>query len=456
LGLNDGLLTPECAWGRYPCAARTANGRIWVPTRNGLASVLPGEVRLNVEPLPVHIEAVVANRTPVADLAAPASSDPGGSAASLRLAPGSGRVLAIHYTAPCLVNAERIRFRHYLEGYDEDWSSETSLRLAIYTNLDPGRYRFHVQACNPHGIWNGPETTLVLAIAPWIHQTWWFRIACALAAAAALATVYGLRLRGVRRLAALEHAQRLAAERSRIARDMHDELGATLTRLSFVSDPRFAAESGAESDFRRRVSETSRDLLRALDEVVWAVNPAKDRLETLASYLVAWAQDFLRPTGLSADFDIPEELPEISIPSEWRHHAFLVFKEALRNAVRHANATRVAVRLALADACLCLSVADNGCGMPGFAPGSAPGRTAASEAGSATDTVPGAFLPRSAAGNGLRNMQTRAGELGAELRFRPTPGGGTTVELRVPLPPPPRPARSCGWLAGRFPPRSRP
>jgi signal transduction histidine kinase/ligand-binding sensor domain-containing protein len=406
LGLSDGLLTPEMSAGNYPCGSKTPDGRIWIPTRQGLAIIEPRKVRLNTAPVPVGIESVRANRREVTLADAP-----------LRLEPGSGRLLEFSYTAVSLVGAERIRFRYRLDGYDTDWSPDTSLRQAFYTNLKPGSYRFRVLASNSHGIWNPTETALAFEILPYLHETLWFRASAVGVVLASAALLIRRRGRRIRRMASLEEAQRLAAERARIARDMHDELGASITRLALSVDPGGApaSPSDASSILRREIAQTSRQLLRSLDEIVWTVNPGKDRLESLANYLASWTQDFCRQAGLRFELDLPDELPEIQISSQWRHQVFLIAKEALRNVVQHAAARCVQVALHIEGNQLSLTIADDGRGM-NRRPSSASGDE-----------------PR-LGGNGLSNMRARAAQLQGELTVTSNPEGGTSVTLRVPIP----------------------
>jgi len=363
-------------------------------------------VRLNTAPVPVGIESVRANRSEVTLAAAP-----------LRLKPGSGRLLEFSFTAVSLVGAERIRFRYQLDGYDTDWSPGTSLRQAFYTNLKPGSYKFRVLASNPHGIWNPGETALAFEILPFLHETWWFR-ALVLAAIFGSAAFYlHRRMRRIRRVASLEEAERLAAERNRIARDMHDELGASITRLALSVDPgaRPASHSDTSFTLRREVAQTSRQLLRSLDEIVWTVNPGKDRLESLANYLSSWVQDFCRQAGLQCELDLPDEFPEMQVSSQWRHQVFLVAKEALRNVVKHAVAHRVELVLRIESSHLHLTVTDDGRGM-GHPP--SPSSPDGSRLG----------------GNGLSNMRSRAAQLQGELTLSSNSGEGTRVTLRVPIP----------------------
>ena len=406
LGLSDGLLTPEMSSGNYPCGSRTPDGRIWIPTRQGLAMIEPRKVHLDTAPVPVAIESVRANRHDVR------MGD-----ARLRMEPGSGRLLEFGFTAVSLVGGERIRFRYRLDGYDTDWSPETDLRQAFYTNLKPGAYKFRVLASNPHGIWNAGEAALAFEILPYIHETLWCRALTLVAIFAGAAFFVLRRMRRIRRMASLEEAQRLAAERARIARDMHDELGASIARLALSVDPGGAPASQSDATFalRREIAQTSRQLLRSLDEIVWTVNPGKDRLESLANYLASWAQDFCRQAGLGCELDLPDELPEIQVSSHWRHQVFLTAKEALCNVVRHAAAHRVQLVLRVEENCLRLAIIDDG---RGIAPRPSLSSTDGSHLG----------------GNGLRNMHARAAQLQGELIVRSSSGEGTSVILRVPIP----------------------
>jgi signal transduction histidine kinase len=198
-------------------------------------------------------------------------------------------------------------------------------------------------------------------------------------------------------------------ERVRIAQDLHDHLGsnlATITLLSEVARRDLHAPEQAEAHLRN-ITGTTRDLTRALEEIVWAVNPRKDRLDQLVCYFSAYAEEFLKPTDLRCRLDFPEDLPNLAIPSEIRHHLFLVFKEALTNIVKHSGASEVRIGLRMESLRLALLVEDNGCG---FNPAAAPsGR------------------------NGLSNMRARIERMGGECDVISRPGQGTRVRVEVSL-----------------------
>ncbi|HXG46476.1 MAG TPA: sensor histidine kinase, partial [Methylomirabilota bacterium] len=205
----------------------------------------------------------------------------------------------------------------------------------------------------------------------------------------------------------LQAAHALEVERGRIARDMHDHLGASLTRITLLSElVRREAHSPLQAQARAgELSESARQLARTLDEIVWAVNPQKDTLDHLLSYLSAHAEEFLTATNIHCRLDFPANPPAIRLPAEMRHNLFLVAKEALNNVVKHSGATEVWLRLSIEDSILILTVKDNG---RGFGP----------------DDV-------SAERNGLSNMRRRVETLGGEFTVSSRTGAGTTISARV-------------------------
>jgi PAS domain S-box-containing protein len=208
---------------------------------------------------------------------------------------------------------------------------------------------------------------------------------------------------------ALRNQQMLAAERTRLARDMHDGLGASLTRLKVLSEriEQDLSDPQKVMIHARLIADTSRELARSLDEIVWAVNPQKDRLENLVSYLTAYADEFLGLAKLPVRLEVPETLPDIPVPAQTRQYLFLAFKEALNNVVRHAHASMVWVQLVVRSGQLVLRVRDNGCGF----------------------TLEQAPVER----NGMKNMRSRLAEAGGACAVESRRGAGTTVEMVVSL-----------------------
>jgi signal transduction histidine kinase len=203
----------------------------------------------------------------------------------------------------------------------------------------------------------------------------------------------------------------LEKERGRIARDLHDQLGASLTQIALLgelaeSDKDAAAEVEAHA---QQISKTARETTRVLDEIVWAVNPSNDTLEGLINYVCKYAQDYLTVAGLRYRLEVPAQLPATPLPPEVRHNVFLAVKEALTNVVRHAQATEARFRLRLEPTAFTLEIEDNGRGVAGLDD------------------------PHAQTRNGLRNMRRRMEDLGGSFSIGPAADHGAVVRLTVPL-----------------------
>jgi signal transduction histidine kinase len=218
-----------------------------------------------------------------------------------------------------------------------------------------------------------------------------------------------LRRRHQRQVRLLQQLHLLERERTRIARDIHDDLGGSLTEIGYLGA--LAVRDSCSLDEARdqlaRITERTRELARRLDETVWAVNPKNDSPSQLATYLCRFAREFLEPTPIRCRLDVASGFPEVTLSAEVRHNVFLAVKEALNNAVKHSRAEELWLRLRTSDGALIIEVADNGLGF----------------------VVGGIREP----GNGLRNMAARMDEAGGSFTVRSAPGAGTTVCLQLPL-----------------------
>jgi signal transduction histidine kinase len=274
---------------------------------------------------------------------------------AVKIPPGNGRV-EIHYTALSLQAPEKNRFRYRLSGVDSEWVEAGPQRVATYNNVLPGDYRFEVLASNNDGVWNQEPATIGLSIAPHLWQTWWFRSGLVLAPLALVALVARLR---VARLRALEKL------RIRIAADLHDDVGARLTKLAMVTElaDRETQPADAAKPHLQQIASTARDITRAMDEVVWTINPRNDTLDSFATYLFHYAEEYFRDTGVRCRLDLPVVLPERKLSTEVRHNLFMAVKEALNNVLKHAAATEVRIALSITDTVLSLSITDNGHGL---------------------------------------------------------------------------------------------
>ncbi len=299
------------------------------------------------------------------------------------------------------------------EMYSIGWGG---MGEASYSHLPPGEYHFRVRAVTETGEWTGEVTSLAITVPPPFWKTKWFL-------GGTLALMVGALIAGVRyatwrkmqsQLQMLEGQRAIERERARIARDLHDDLGASLTQIALLSE--LAKADLAQPELARthlnQIFSTVGGSARQLKEIVWAVNPANDTLEQFTSHICKFAQDYLSLAGIRCRLDFPESVPSYPMPSPERHNLLLATKEALHNIVKHAQAGQVWFRLKLDSGVLTLLIEDDGKGC---------------DAEAITVTSIGM------AGDGLSNMQKRMEQLGGRFAQQSQPGRGTTVRLVLPL-----------------------
>lgn len=428
-GKFDGLPSVECSGGYQPGCWRSRNGSLWFATAKGVVSVKPKDIPFNPWPPPVVIEEVLVDgkvHNPAVESRRPEAANGAKFAPHRprlpRVEMGPGRhYLEIHFTGLSFIAPDKVQFKYRMEGVDPGWVEAGNQRLAIYNFIPPGEYRFRVLACNNDGVWNEEGAALALEVRPYFWQTLWFKILGGGLLVGGSGGVIGFyeRRKARRKLERVQQQRALERERARIAKDIHDDLGANLTRITLLSDSiRSDLGDTAQAEVHLdRISATARDLTRAMDEIVWAVNPKHDRLDSLVNYLGKFAQDFLSSAGIAYRSEMPIQLPHWPLDSQVRHNLFLAFKEALHNAVKHAAAKEVHVSLALRKEAFVLTVRDNGCGFrrDDLAPSADPA------------------LPRLSTGNGLANMKNRMEGIGGHCELQSKPGAGTVVRFVVRL-----------------------
>ena len=425
LGKGDGLVTLAGSSGFTPSGFRASDGKLWFPTMRGIAVIDPKAVRTNNVPPSVLIEEVFVDTEP-AKIVTSSAQNPGRNSKpkpsrSIEIQPGRHQ-LAIVFTGVSFTSPDRVRFKYVLEGLGSDsgWTDYGTARRVIYPYLPPGEYIFRVNACNSVGLWNEKGDAIIINVLPHFWQTWWFRTILGLTCVGLLAYsfYYESRRRLRLKLERISRERELERERARIAQDIHDDLGASLTRIGMLSEsatedlqdpPRAAASLG-------QIYSTARDLTRAMDEIVWAVNPRHDTLDSLTNYITRFAHDFLSTAHIRCRLDAPMQVPDLTVRSEIRHNLFLAFKETLNNVAKHSQASEARVTLELVHRGFKLVVADNGCG---FDPAFTPGKPANG---------------RMISGYGIAGIRTRLEQIGGRVNITSQPGEGARVELFVPLP----------------------
>ncbi len=407
-GIGDGMPTLQCSGGFQPAAFRDDQEQLWFSTGRGVVVIIPEDIKVNQLPPPVLIEKMVVDGKSEGGI--DSTNNP------LRIAPG-GQRFEFDYTGISFVTPEKVGFKYRLVGLDKDWIDAGPKRTVVYSYIPPGRYQFEVVAGNSDGVWNKAGANLAFMVQPYFWQTWTFRIGTGLAAAALLAAsvLWIARWRLRRKVERLERQRAIERERARIARDIHDNLGANLTRISLLSQFAHGELHNPEAAAVQlnRIYETTREMTRAMDEIVWAVNPEHDTLDSLVNYLGKYSLDYLGSLGIRCRLDLPVQLPQWLITAEMRHHLFLALKEALNNVVKHAAASEVSVSLTTGQNSFTLVARDNG---RGFVPNGVP---ASQETG------------RPGSRNGLVNMRRRLEKIGGRCEIQSKPGAGTEVKFVV-------------------------
>jgi signal transduction histidine kinase/ligand-binding sensor domain-containing protein len=350
VGRDDGVHGLTCLGIYKPSAWKDRSGHLWFATRKGVVNFDPATTIAEASSPPPTVAGVKRD-----DETVTVSGD--------RVAISADtRKLSVRFSVLCLSTPDHVQLKYRLDGFDSQWVTAGPDRMATYPQLPPGTYRLRATASLGNGVWSEREPALVITVIPLWWQTVWFRLlAVTLLVALVVFFVRTLSHRRLRaHLARLEQESAIERERARIARNIHDDLGASLTRISLLTQTARRDDSTAESRQLGQIYETVRQITRSMDEIVWAVNPKNDNLDGLVSYLVSYAQSFLRVAGIRCRLDLPDSLPEASLTSNVRHNLYLCQKEALNNIVKHSGADEVTITMRVVASSFTYTISDNG------------------------------------------------------------------------------------------------
>ncbi len=303
----------------------------------------------------------------------------------------------------------QIKYAYKLEGIDKEWVYSNYKRNASYTNLPPGHYVFNVKAQSPDGIWNYSPTTLSIIIHPPIWQTWWFYLAEAIAVLAFLFWI--VRLYTQRKLSKqkmeFENLKAVSNERTRIAADMHDDLGSGLTSIRLLSEVANlkAGKDGAAKLEIEKIVKSVENLSQNLREIVWTMNTRFDKPEDFIIYVRIYAVEFFENSDIKFQFKAPQLTPEVTMPGKLRRNVFLCIKEALNNVVKHSGATEASLTFNFIGNVLYTEIKDNGVGIDS----------------NQTKKF----------GNGLNSMKERLKRYGSDLKIEVNNGTALKFEINV-------------------------
>lgn len=389
-GQNEGITnTPHT----YSAFIKSRSGEIYWGGGNGIYRFFPGVTNSNSNVPPVRLtDFKLFNQSVKLDTSTSEIK-------TIRLAHDQN-FFAFEFAALDFTNPIQNHYAYKLEGLDEDWVQTGYKREANYTHVPPGKYTFRVKGSNNDGVWNEQGASVNIIIAPPFWATWWFRSAVVLAAAGILFALYRYR---VNRLLELQ------LTRLRIAQDLHDDIGSSLSSIALESElvqGRTALDE-KERTRLRRIANRSRQLIESMDDIVWAINPTNDRLDHLLLRMKETAADLLSKQGIHHTIRFPKEDLPHSLEMEFRRNLFLIFKELLNNIFKHAQASHVEIDLAKKNGVLILKVKDDGVG---FDPSAANN------------------------GNGLLNMKMRAMKLNGRIDFQHPAAGGVKATLTVKIP----------------------
>ncbi|MEI9960793.1 MAG: two-component regulator propeller domain-containing protein [Limisphaerales bacterium] len=418
-GRSQGLANLQANFDYYPNALRSADGSLYFSMLTGLAEVRPERTRLNRLPPVVLIERVIGDERTFAiyqnggstnQIPAPVELKNAGDKIKVWLPPGLQHV-QVEFSALSFIAPENVQFRYQMEGLDQGWVDAGTRRAVQYNHLAPGKYHFKVIACNNDGIWNETGASLAIIVEPQIWETLWFKVLVSAATFTILCGIVVITLRRRHRfqIQHLEQQHALEHERTRIARDLHDDLGVGLTEIGLLGDLAGAPASAPETsrEYLHEITGRARDLVALLDEIVWAINPANDTSQSLGDYFFKYAQTLLNRASIRCRLEVVEPFPNYGLNAEERHQLFLAFKEALNNVIRHSGATEVRISLGATAENLTIKIADNGHGVE------------VSAAESSRD--------------GLIGMQKRLQRLGGRCEVTSAAESGTCVTLCIPV-----------------------
>jgi len=390
---SDGLQGNQFYWG---ASFRGKNGELFFGGTDGFSAFFPSELKDNSHVPPVYITNFQIFNKPV-DLNT--KNSPLKKAVMFTKEidlPYSSNVfsfdfVALDYTAP-----HKNQYAYMMEGFDKNWIYSGHRHFVTYTNLDPGEYVFKVRGSNNDGVWNYKGAEITIKVLPPFWRTWWFILTGIILIGGIIASIIYFRVR---------HLLEIERFRTKLAADLHDNIGSSLTEISILSEVishKLKSENEEVKKNLNMISNSSRSLIDNMSDIVWLVNPRRDSLYDLILRLRDTYSELSSYTSISFKSENIKALEKVSLSMEHRQHLYLIFKEAINNCITHSSCSEITLDASVKGSKLQMVLKDNGKGFD-------------SEA--------------SFHGNGLDNMRNRAKMIGGILIILSEPGKGTTIQF---------------------------
>jgi signal transduction histidine kinase/ligand-binding sensor domain-containing protein len=379
---------------------RDQSGALWFGFNHGISRFIP-EADAPPVPPPIFISDVIVNGTNFRKL-----SELGNAVVENLALASDQRQIQINFFALGFSTGETLRYQYKLDN--TDWS-ELSAQRTVNLSLSPGSYRFLVRAVNAEGVSSQVAAVVSFAIARPVWQRWWFLSLVALMVGGIAYATHRYRM-----------AQLLKVERvrTRIATDLHDDIGASLSRMAILSEVVKQQTAGGNGDqsvgLLSEIADSARGLVDSMSDIVWSIDPRRDDLQSLVRRIRQFASDVLEARGIDWELRVPPEVESLKLDPDKRQHLFLILKESINNIARHGEGTKtVSVSINVEGRQLIAEIKDDGCGF--------------------TPKEPDDARSEGRGGNGLPNMRERATQLGGRLDIASSPGAGTRLKLQVPI-----------------------
>lgn len=389
-GTREGITSS----GFYPASIRRfSNGRIAFGNPRGIVYVQPAAIRETTVTPDVQISSfsLFGNMMPIDSLFS------GGKTVELQY---TQNYISIRFSAMSFLLNDQLEYLYRLRGIDKDWIRAGNRTEANYTHLPPGDYEFQVKCISPEGVESAHITSFFVHIRPPFWQRWWFFLLVALLITA---IIYFLDRIRINRILDMEKV------RTRIARDLHDDMGSTLSTINILSamaSKKLEADPQKTGEYISKISDNSQRMMEAMDDIVWSINPMNDVMRKIIARMREFATGILEAKNITVHFHVEEKVNDVKMGMEARRDFFLVFKEAVNNVAKYSKCDTCTIHISQHQQRLLLDVQDNGIGFD---------------------------VQAADSGNGLSNMQKRAEALRGRVQVQSQPGRGTQVTLNIPV-----------------------